>query len=76
MLYLIGFFFLKKYFVQCNGKKILWGIFMLKVRTDCITNNATFESLATLYFGSKWISSNIRTDYFCTPLFEVKIYNT
>ena len=50
---------------------------LLKVRTDYIPNSPPFVSLAISYFSSNIISLNVRTNYFCTPLFEVKtvIYN-
>ena len=64
--------------ILCNvcTKGVYETDFILKVQIHSIPNSSSFVSFATSHFGPNRISLNVRTHYFCTPLFEVKTYNT
>ena len=77
-LYFIGFFiFIKKKILRnVLTKRVHDTDILLRVCIDSIPNSSSFLSLATSYFSSNRISSNVHTNYFCIPLFEVKTDNT
>ena len=77
MLYFIGFFLFLKKKILCDvrTKRVHETDFILMLRTNSIPNYYSFVSLSTLYFSSNRFCSNVRTNYFCTPLFEAKTEN-
>ena len=76
-LYFSEFLLFLKNNILCNArtKRVHEKCFNLKARTNFIPNSASFVSLATSYFSANRLCSNVRADYFCTLLLEVKTEN-
>ena len=51
-------------------------IFLLRIRTNYITNADSIVSLDISYLSLNIFCSNVSTNYFCTPFLEVKTDNT
>ena len=77
-MYYIGCFLLSNKIKICNvhTKRVYETDVVFNVHTDYIPNSSSFVSMATLYFSSNRVSSNVRTNYFCIPLFDVRTDNT